>query len=260
MSSFGRAKSPLRGFLFGLLIAILLIATGGYFLLRTHKEQAALTPAQVAAVQDVVRDYVRGHPEVVNEALKTILDQRRAAEEEHRKLNIRALAKELNQDPDLPVGNADGDVTVVEFFDYACPYCKAMAPKLQILINDDKKVRFVFKDFPVLGSISDFAAHAALASRNQDKYLPFHFALMDSQGHLSQDIVFAIAKSVGIDVKRLKQDMAAPELDQIIARNKKLAEGLNIDGTPDFIVGETVIPGAVDVSYIKDLIKKERGG
>lgn len=260
MRPFGRAKSPLRGFSFGLLAAILAIAVGGYYFLRKPAEEPSLSPTQVAAVQGLVHDYIRDHPEAVDEALKKILEQKRAVEDERRKMNIRALAKDLRQDPDSPVGNADGDVTVVEFFDYACPYCKAMAPKLHDLIDEDKKLRFVFKDFPVLGPISLFAARAALASRQQDKYIPFHFALMDLQGHLSEDAVLTTARIVGLDVKRLRQDMTAPEIDAIIAANKRLAEGLNIDGTPDFVIGETVVPGAVDVSYIKDLVKKERGG
>jgi len=243
-----------------LLSAALLIVAAVVANRKPAGESAALSPGQVAAVEALVHDYLRDHPEVVNDALKKLVQQQRAAEEERRKLNIRALAKELKDDPGSPVANAGGDVTIVEFFDYECPYCKAMAPKLHDLIDKDKKVRFVFKEYPVLGPISDYAARAALASRNQDKYLEFHFAMMAVRGQMNEDMVLATAKEVGIDIERLQMDMTATEIDDIIKRNKRLAEGINIQGTPNFIVEETLIPGAVDISYIKELIGKARGG
>jgi protein-disulfide isomerase len=219
-----------------------------------------LSAGQSKAVEALIRDYLRDHPEVVSDALKTMVKQQRDSEAERLKLNIRALAKDLKDDPDSPVANPDGDVTVVEFFDYECPYCKGLAPKLHELIDGDTKVRFVFKDYPVLGPISLFASRAALASRKQDKYIPFHFAMMAVKGQMTEDFVLVAAKDAGLDIERLQQDMAAPEIADILDRNRRLAKGLNIEGTPNFVIGETLIPGAVDISYIKDVIKKERGG
>lgn len=222
-------------------------------------EEAPLTPAQTKAVEKLIGDYLREHPEALTDALHKLAAQQKAAEEERQRLNIRARANELTRDPGAPVaGNPKGDVTVVEFFDYSCPYCRALAPKLQALIDEDKSLRFVFKEFPILSAISNVAAHAALAAEKQGKYADFHFALMDFHGSLSEQVVFRTAQTVGIDVARLKTDMAAPEIDEAIERNHKLAEALGVNGTPAFVIGETLVPGAADVSYLKDLIAKER--
>lgn len=221
---------------------------------------AGLDSDRVAAMNQVVHDYIRDHPEDVDAALRKAIQQQRAAEEERQKSNIQSLAKELRDDPDSPAVNVDGDVTIVEFFDYECPYCKAMAPKLQELIDSDKKLHFVFKDFPVLGPVSTFAARAALASRKQNKYVEFHFALMGVRGQMNDDMVLATAKETGIDLDRLQKDMKAPEIDRIIERNKKLGQSVGVEGTPAFVVGETFVPGAVEISYIKDMVGKERGG
>jgi len=242
-----------------LLSAAMLLAAAVVANRRPAQEAASLSLAQTAAVEGLVRDYIRDHPEVVNEALKKLVQQQRTAEEERRKLNIRALAKELNEDPDSPVANPDGDVTIVEFFDYECPYCKTMASKLHDLLKTDKKVRFVFKEYPVLGPVSEFAARAALAARGQGKYVVFHFAMMAVRGQMNELMVLATAKEAGLDIEQLQKDMNAPEIAAILKRNKRLAEGINIQGTPNFIIGETLVPGAADISYIKELVAKARG-
>jgi len=144
----------------------------------------------------------------------------------------------LLRDPATQVlGNPEGDVAVVEFFDYTCPYCKAVEPRLQKLLQDDKGVKLVVKEFPILSPVSLIAAKAALASVKQGKYQSFHQALLGFRGQLETSAVFEIAKSVGLDVDRLRKDMDAPEVaDQIIA-NFNLARSLNITSTPTFIVG-----------------------
>lgn len=227
---------------------------------RPREAAAAPESGQAAAFNQIIHDYLRDHPEEVDAALRKAIEQHRVAAEERRKSNIQTLAKELRSDPDSPAVNSDGDVTIVEFFDYECPYCKAMAPKLHELMNSDKKLRFVFKDFPVLGPVSNFAARAALASRKQDKYVEFHFALMGVRGQMNNDMVLATAKEIGLDLKRLQEDMKAPEIDQILERNKVLGQNVGVEGTPAFVVGETFVPGAVEINYIKDMVGKERGG
>ena len=227
---------------------------------RPIEATAGPEPGQVAALNQVVHDYLRDHPEEVDAALRKAIEQHRVAEEERHKSNIQNLAKELRSDPDSPAVNIDGDVTIVEFFDYECPYCKAMAPKLHELINSDKKLRFVFKDFPVLGPVSNFAARAALASRKQNKYVEFHFALMAVRGQMNMDMVLATAKETGLDLKQLQEDMKAPEIDQILQRNRVLGQNVGVEGTPAFVVGGTFVPGAVEINYLKDMVGKERGG
>ena len=207
----------------------------------------------------MIEEYLSEHPEVVESGLKKLLKDRRDAEAERLTLNIRALGKELKEDPGSPVANPDGAVTVVEFFDYECPYCKSLAGQLHDLIDEDKSVRFVFKEYPILTPVSEFAARAALAARKQDKYIPFHFALMGQRGQMNQRIVLAVAAETGLDLERLKADMNDPEIDDILKRNKRLAAGLGIDGTPAFVIGETLIPGAADIEYLKKTIEKESG-
>jgi protein-disulfide isomerase len=144
----------------------------------------------------------------------------------------------LLRDPATPfLGNPEGDVAVVEFFDYTCPFCKAVEPRLQRLLQGDKGVKLVVKEFPILSPVSLFAAKAALASVKQGKYQSFHQALLGFRGQLETSAVFEIAKSVGLDVDRLRKDMDTAEVaDQIIA-NFNLARSLNITSTPTFIVG-----------------------
>jgi len=249
---------------FGALLALAIIVAGAVigaaiYFRPAPPETDDLSPAETAAVQTLIEDYVSDHPEVVEKGLNKLMEQRHAAESERLKLNIRALGKDLNNDPGTPVANPDGTITVVEFFDYECPYCKGLAAGLHDLIDQDKSVRLVFKDFPILTPVSEFAARAALAARKQDKYIPFHFALMGQRGQMNERMVLAIASEAGIDVERLKTDMNDPEIEDIIKRNKRLAAGLGIDGTPAFVIGETLIPGAADITYIKETIKKERG-
>lgn len=150
----------------------------------------------------------------------------------------------LANDPGSPVlGNPRGDVTVIEFFDYACPYCKAADPRLQKLLKDDKGVKLVLKEFPILTPESIVATRAALASVKQGKYEQFHNALMGFRGRLQNEVIFDTAKSVGLDVDRLRKDMDAPDVaDQIIA-NFNLARALRIFETPNFIVGTGMLRG-----------------
>ena len=153
-------------------------------------------------------------------------------------------AKDLLHDAKSPVmGNAQGDVSIVVFTDYQCPYCKAAEPRLLQLLKDDGKVRFVVKDFPILGPASVVAAKAALAAAKQGKHDEFHVALMAFKGQLQDDIIFATAKSVGLDVERLKRDMLSPDIaDQLLA-NMNLARALKVSVVPGYFVDARVLSG-----------------
>ncbi|MCH7692079.1 MAG: DsbA family protein [Proteobacteria bacterium] len=173
--------------------------------------------------------------------------------------DIVARRDELLNDPASPVGgNPDGDVTLVEFFDYQCPYCKTIFPSIQALLAEDRNLRYVFKEFPILGRASVFAARAALAARRQGKYLEFHTAVMSARGKLTETRVMRLAEKVGLDVDRLRRDMADGTVDAMIRRNLDLADGLGIFSTPVFIVGDTQIPGAVEIDTLKVLIARAR--
>ncbi len=148
------------------------------------------------------------------------------------------LAAQLLHDPHTQVlGNVRGDITVVEFFDYACPTCKATEPRVEALLKADKNVKLVAKEFPVLSPESVIASKAALAAARQGKYSVFHEALLSHRGGLDEATIFAVAQDVGLDVARLRKDMTAPEISDEIAANLKLAHAIHVPGTPTFIVG-----------------------
>ena len=149
---------------------------------------------------------------------------------------------------------------MVEFFDYNCPYCKRSVPTITKLLEQDEDIRFAFKEWPILGPASVFAARAALAAEKQGKYEPFHFALMGAKGRLSDEQVLKVAEEVGLDVDQLQADMKSRDIDAAILKNKALAQELGINGTPAFVIGDTVVPGAATLTRLKDLVEKARQG
>lgn len=219
---------------------------------------AATSPGR-EAIETILREYLKKHPEVIIEALNAYRQKLRQAQKEHARATVVSERKALVHDPDSPVaGNPNGDVTVVEFFDYRCPYCKRVAQPLFDAVKSDGDVRLVFKDWPILKGPSVYAAKAALASRAQGKYVPFHQALMLSKVQLTEHVVMSIARSVGIDTERLARDMQSSDIERILAKNFALASKLGIDGTPAFIVGDELVPGAIDTKTLKSLIAQAR--
>ncbi len=210
-------------------------------------------------IEGIIHDYLLHNPDVLIEALH-------GAEE---KLNREADAKavkalsdqrsEIFDDPATPVGgDPRGDVTIVEFFDYRCPYCKQVQPSLQALLKEDPKLRFLYKEMPVLGAPSVTAARAALAAQRQGKYEAFHNAMMATKGQITDETVYKVAGSVGLDVERLKQDMSAPDIQRALKTNLALADALNIRGTPGFIVGNHIVPGAIDLDTLQKMVAEAR--
>ena len=216
-------------------------------------------PAFQQAVEQVVEQYIRAHPEVIEQTLQALQAKREAEERERVRNLIATKQTELLNDPNSPVsGNLEGDVTVVEFFDYRCGYCKRVAGAVTQLQKDDPNVRVVYKDFPILGEASELAARAALASKTQGKHLAFHEALLASKHELTRETVFMIAGEIGLDTERLNRDMQAPPIQATIERNRTLARELGINGTPGFIVGTELVPGALDLNDLKNLVGRVR--
>ena len=212
------------------------------------------------AVERIVRDYLLAHPEVVEDALRT-LQKKRAAEQRLRaEAAIRENAEALRAHPMSPVsGNTEGDVTVVEFFDYQCGFCKRALPTMEDLLETDGNVRVVWKEFPVLGPVSAFAARASMAAARQAKFLPFHLALM-RESKLSEDKVLEVAGRTGLDMDRLGQDMQDPAIGANLDETRALAQKLGIGGTPAFVIGETLVPGAIESARMKELVAETRSG
>jgi protein-disulfide isomerase len=239
------------------LVAALLVL--GPALGQEQSKPAEFDPAQETAIRKIVRDYLVGHPEVVIEAIQIYQQQQKVAAEQRKRDALKTQQAALFQNPHDPIiGNPDGDVSIVEFFDYRCGYCRSVANKLRDEAKADGRIRLVMKEFPILGPDSQFAARAALASVKQGLYEPFHFAMMNARGNLDNKAVMAIAGEVGLDVQRLKRDMGAREIDGLLRRNFELAEVLGINGTPAFVIGDEVIPGAIDMQTLQDKVAKVR--
>ena len=165
----------------------------------------------------------------------------------------------IENDPNAPVlGNLEGDVTVVEFFDYNCPYCRRVKPEVRALIEDDPNIRLVYREWPILGEGSVFAARAALAAREQDLYEDFHWAMMGMNGRAEESSVLRIAEDIGLDIAKLRRDMEAQEIDAHIQTSMRLARALGITGTPSFVIGDALVPGVVDVERLQTLVSDAR--
>jgi protein-disulfide isomerase len=219
----------------------------------------SFSPAQVEEIEGLIRAYLLRNPELILEAVENLEQKRREDAQRSAKSAIAERRDEILNDVEAPVaGNPNGDVTIVEFFDYRCPYCKQVGPTIAQLLKEDSKLRFVYKELPILGPDSVVAARAALAARNQGKYFPLHDALMRTRGTLDEATVLKLAGDAGLDTKRLKTDMSAPEIDKILDRNMKLAHMLAITGTPGFVVGDTIVPGAVDLATLRSLVSDAR--
>jgi protein-disulfide isomerase len=221
--------------------------------------QAAAQDLSEDRVRELVLETIRENPEIVMEAV-AILESRQAEAQAASQAEV--LARErgtLERDPNAPVlGNPEGDVTVVEFFDYNCPYCRRAKPEIEALLAADPNVRLVYREWPILGEGSVFAARAALAAREQGLYEEFHWAMIGMNGRAEESSVLRIAEDIGLDVAQLRRDMEAPEIDAHIQTSMRLAQALGITGTPSFVIGEALAPGVVDLEQFQSLVSDAR--
>ena len=224
------------------------------------EEEAKAVDLPVEQVEEIVRDYLMREPEIIYQALEALQRRQAAEQAERQKQTLVTRKDDLLSDPATPIaGNPEGAVTLVEFFDYRCGYCRRVLSAMQALMEEDKELRIAFKELPVLGEDSVRAARAALASRKQDEslYLDFHFALMSAKD-LSKDGISKIAKNIGLDPAQLALDMESDAVSKAIEANYELASALGIEGTPAFVVGDKLVPGAVDKARLAELIKEAR--
>jgi len=220
-----------------------------------------LDPAAKESMEQVIEQYLRTHPEVIEQSLQALEAKREAEEKARQKVALVAHQQDLLHDPASPVsGNLSGDVALIEFFDYRCGYCKRAADAVTQLQKEDSRVRVIYKDFPILGEASELAAKAALASKAQGKHQVFHEAMLAFKGDITKDALLSMAGEVGLDTAKLQADMRNPEWQHVIERNRALARSLGISGTPGFIVGTELVPGALDVNGLKELIARGTNG
>ncbi len=237
-----------------LLAASLLLAPFG-----PAQAQDSFTDKQKVEIQHIIRKYLLDNPEVLLEVSKELEARQQAEEGKKRDEALVANAKDIFQSgDDLVAGNPDGDVTMVEFFDYNCGWCKKGLPEVLSLLDKDKNLRLVMKEFPIFGGDSDYAAQAALASKKQGKYWQFHLAMLGHEGKVTRAAVDEIAKAQGLDMEKLKADMQAPEVAAVIARNQQVAQQLGITGTPAFVIDKKVVPGYLPADGLRAAIEEVR--
>jgi protein-disulfide isomerase len=237
-----------------LLVASLLVLPAGAAL-----AEDSFTDKQRVEIGQIVRQYLLDNPELLLEVSKELETRQQAAEDKKRDEALVANAKDLFQsEDDLVAGNPEGDVTMVEFFDYNCGWCKKGLPEVLSLVEKDKNLRIVMKEFPIFGGDSDYAAMAALASKSQGKYWEFHVAMLGHEGKITREAVDEIAKAQGLDLDKLKADMESPRIKEALARNQALAQSLNITGTPAFVIDKRVVPGYLPADGLMAAINEVR--
>jgi protein-disulfide isomerase len=220
---------------------------------------SALSPEQTAAVEKLIHDYLLNNPKVLTEAFDHAEQASKAEAETAAKAEIANRREELENDPKSPVlGNPKGDVTVVEFFDYRCPYCKASTSAVAQLLEQDKKIRLVLKDFPILGNESIFASRVALAVQKHGKYAEFYKAIFDLKTPVTQESTLEVVKSLGLNPDTIRKESESSEIDPLIKHNYDLAKAIRADGTPAFIIGDTMSPGLITLDVLKTQVAAVR--
>lgn len=229
-----------------------------------------LSEAQKAEVKGLIEQYVQENPEFIRDYLlknpeillevSNLLRARQAEQERVARAEaLSAHRDRIERHPMTPVsGNPDGDVTVVEFFDYNCPWCKKSLSELVELEKEDPNLRFVWKEFPVLSALSVYAARAAMAADRQGKYMEFHLAVMSGGRIASEEQVLKIAEKVGLDMDRLAADMKDPAITEYLQETMQLAETLGISGTPSFVIGDHIAGGYISKEEMRKLIDQAR--
>jgi protein-disulfide isomerase len=242
------------------LLALLLLA-----LPAAPARAQSFSDAQRSEIERIVKDYLLSHPELLQDIMNELDKRQTLAEAEKHRASIKEHNADLFSSPrQVTLGDPQGDVTVVEFFDYNCSYCKRAMSDMLDLLRDDSKLKFVLKEFPVLGEGSIQAAQVAAAVRMQDKtgkkYLEFHQKLLGGRGQADRARALAAAKEVGLDVARIEKDMASDEVKATIEENFKLAEALGLNGTPSYVVGNDVLVGAIGLNTLKEKVNGARCG
>ncbi len=202
-------------------------------------------------IDRIIKKFLKKNPDFI----KSTLDNHKLILEKQKRQNAIRLLKDIDN-PGIFIKKAD--VTIYEFFDYNCGYCKSVVKTIIDVLSEDKKINFVFVEFPILSQQSYIAAKAALASKKQDLYNKFHLSLMKIKGRVSEEKVFITAKEVGLDLDQLKIDMNNPEIEEQLVKNREIAKLLGLNGTPAFIIGDIIYPGAINSNTLKKIIEQFR--
>lgn len=220
---------------------------------------AHFSESQKKDIDQMIHDYIMNHPEVMMESVRKYQEDQEVKRQQDSIAVLKENSDFFYKNADLPqVGNAKGDITIVEFFDYNCGYCKHAFSAVQKLLESDKNLNFHFVEFPILSEQSNLAAKWALAANKQGKYWEFHQKVITMSGPKSEEGLSKVAQEVGLDVEKLKKDAASDEIKNLLIKNHEMAQKLNISGTPAFIVGDQIIRGYIEDGQFKTLIETER--
>ncbi len=243
---------------FSLLVAATLALAG-----MTPAAAQSFSEPQRGEIEKIIKDYLIKHPEVLQEAMAELEKKQAVAESEKARSAVKNHSEALFNSPrQVTLGNPQGDVTFVEFFDYNCGYCKRALNDMVELMAKDSKLKVVLKEFPVLGPSSVEAAQVAVAVRMQDKtgkkYLEFHQKLLTGRGQVDKAKALAAAKEVGLDLARIERDLKSEEVAKTLQESMQLAEALGLNGTPSYVIGNDVVIGAVGLAALSQKIQAAR--
>ena len=246
----------------GLIFIIFAMGIVAFFPLR-----ASLSAPDREEIHTIIREYLIQNPEVIKEAIEVLQKREMQAMADKQIESIKENKDMLFASTSPSSDTADSKLTIVEFFDYQCRYCKKLTPEMTQVLNNNNDVRVIYKELPLLGGGSTMAAQAALAAHQQGKYTEFHKALMDTEVKLTEEVIFNKAQTVGLDLEKLKADMLKPEIKTELEQNRALAQSLGLRGTPAIIiiptnmtdeVKPTYLPGAVSADRLQEIIDEAK--
>jgi len=240
-------------------ITTLILLLAGSAVPAAQGQSAPFDPAQRAAIVAIMRDALKSDPSMLRDALAALQADDTRVQEAAARVAVAGSRTALTQQPTDPqTGNPTGDVTLVEFYDVRCPYCRGMLPVMSQLLAQDHGVRLVFKDLPILGPGSVLGARALLAAQRQGGYLKYQAAIMQGPPEVTETTLRTQAQAVGLDWSQLQHDMADPTIQQRIDTNLTLAQELHIEGTPAIIIGDRMIPGAMQLAELQQAVAQAR--
>ncbi len=225
---------------------------------RAEAPKAPFTEEQKAELEKFVKDFIMENPQVLLDSVEKHRTDMEAEAAKQAQATIIENKDWLTEASAPSAGNPKGDITIVEFFDYNCGYCVKALPDLQALLKADPNVRIVFRELSILGPTSRTAAQWALAAHNQGKYFDFHVAVMNHKGPKEASELEKIAQSIGLDVEKMKKDIAGGEIDKTLDKTAEMSHKIGVNGTPAFVVGTTLVPGYVGEEGLKTILKQER--
>lgn len=252
-------KQP-SSFLLQTAALVTMLCLSGFAVSAQEKVKPSTSDATAAkqAIEKIVREYLLKNPEVLREAMQALQAKEEKAKSERMAKNLKALKSEIYSDQDSPtIGNPQGDVSVVVFFDYNCGHCRTTLPNLASLTTTDKSVRIIYKEFPIMSPQSELVARAALAAGRQGKYLEFHKSLLETDA-VGEEAVKLITEKLNLNSEQLQKDMNDAKIAEVLSRNARLATSLEIAGTPAYIIGDQIIPGAIDTDSLSQIITSTR--